>query len=152
MIAGRLISVVVLVMLTFAPMVSSVSAQNSTLTPSLLNNLLGLTARKGNELQLPSWATKPLGLPAGWIGTVVAVPESRVGFYHSFAISKGSDQDIIFTLRAPDSVHLFRTRRDGTLISAAVVNLDATLREGVDMQNELRAELALWDSKFQNVK
>jgi hypothetical protein len=152
MIAGRLISLSVLVMLTFVPTVNSVSAQNSALTPGLLDKLLGLTVRKGNELQLPSWATKPLGIPAGWISISVAVPDSRAGFYHSFSISKGSDQDIIFSLRAPDSVHLFRTRRDGTLISAAVVNLDATLRDGVDTQNELRAELAFWDSTFQNVK
>jgi hypothetical protein len=90
MIAGRLISVAVLVMLTFAPMVSSVSAQNSTLTPSLLNNLLGLTVRKGTDLQLQRWATKPLGLPGGWIGNTVAIPDSRPGFHHGFSVSKGN--------------------------------------------------------------
>jgi hypothetical protein len=53
MMANRLTSLAVLVMLAFATTITCVSAQNSALTPELLSKILGLIAREGIERDIP---------------------------------------------------------------------------------------------------
>jgi hypothetical protein len=158
MIAHRLMSLTVLAMLTFAPTITSASAQNSALTPDLLSKMLGLIARKGTDRPIAAPIANALGLSATgqeWESRQVSGPDSRPGAHHGFALSRGTEKDIALSLLTPDILHAFRARRDGTIVAALTLDLrtgQLIMLSHAEAQKELDAEFAYWTSAFNTAK
>jgi hypothetical protein len=155
---GRFGLLAVLAVLVFMSLVAPASTQSPTLTPDLLNNLLGLVARKSEHLEIPANAANSLGLTAigqSWMSNSIAIPDARPGFHHAFSVSAGSDQDIVFTFRIPDSMYLYSAQRSGKIVSAeiyAVKTGQITMIALMEAQKGLDAEIAFWAAKFQETK
>jgi len=94
---------------------------NSTLTPEFLEKMLKLIAAQGQDRDCPAAFANPLGLGATgqtWADHQAVAYGKTTGFLYGFAVSRGSDQDVLITVRRPKDILAFRSRRDGTLVSA----------------------------------
>jgi hypothetical protein len=151
MMANRLISLAVLAMLAFAPIITPASAQNSALTPELLSRILDLNDTKGTDRDVPALVANGLGLSASgkaWPSRQVAVKDLITLVSHGVVVSRESDQDIIFNRRNSDNFHAFRTQRDGTLVTAVSYDLNTlrlTVLSRAEARQELDVEFAFWD-------
>jgi hypothetical protein len=156
----RLASFIVLAMLAIVSLVTPVSAQNSALTPELLSKLVDLTARKGFDREMPAIIATALGLSAAgqtWPNHQIITPDrENPHVFHAFAVDRGSEQDVLITLRNPnDGIHCFRTHRDGTLVKAVIYDLQAgqiVTPNHAEATKELNAEIAYWASAFADAK
>jgi hypothetical protein len=80
------------------------------------------------------------------------VPDKDIPtFYHAYSVNRGGDQDLLFIFRSPDSVRVFRSRRDGKVLTALIVDLHTKQITAIDpseAQKGLNAEIAYWDYAF----
>jgi hypothetical protein len=147
----RLVSLTLLALLAFVP--TGLRAQNSSMSPDLMSKMLQLIASKGTDREINKYIATALGLTSGgkgWPDRQIASrlstdPQSAT---HGFAVSRGSEQDVVLYKRDPDaSVRLFRARRDGKLVKAGFTTYQGTqvtMRAPADAQKELETELAYW--------
>jgi hypothetical protein len=154
MITNRLASLAVLVMLTLLSLAVPVSAQNSGLTPELLSKMLDLIGRAGTDLDIPARVANPLGLSAtdqAWPSRQIGYHETASGITHSMAVGRGNDQDIAVNSRKPGNIDFYRIRRDGTLATALIYDIQTrqfTERNLDEAQKSLDAEFAFWAGLF----
>jgi hypothetical protein len=96
-------------------------APDRTLRPELLGRLLALIAEKGRDGDLPAAISTALGLvPTAqtWADRQFAVISDVNGEVHAVAVSRGTDQDLVFSSRGEVAITIFRVQRDGTVVSA----------------------------------
>ena len=82
-----------------------------------------------------------------WPDRQVAAYDSRPGFLHGFAVSRGSDKDLANSNRTPDYIHSFRAHRDGKFMTALIYELKTgqiTVRTPAEVHEELDGEFAFW--------
>ncbi len=122
----------------------------SALTPGFIAKVLALMSRHGNDRETPAPFANALGLtPAGesWANRQVAATGQKTQFLHSFAVSRGSDTDILLSVRRPDALLAFRAHRDGTLVSALSYDIKTrqiTLLEPQVAKTRFADECAFW--------
>jgi hypothetical protein len=70
------------------------------------------------------------------------------------AVSRGNDQDIVVSLRKPDNnpdnMYVFRVRRDGTLVTAVIFDIQTrqlTVLNRAEAQKKLEAEILFWNGQ-----
>ena len=119
------------------------------INPAVLAKLLKLIASAGADIDVPVTVAGPLGLGDGkaWPARQFAVHASATGSVHAVALGRGDDQDIVFSVRGPAAVSVFRAHRDGTLVTATNLfegtNQATTLPPG-EAQADFAAEGAFW--------
>jgi hypothetical protein len=92
----------------------------------------------------------PLGLsPAGaaWQTRQLVLKDSANSTMHGFAISRGTDPDIILSRRDAKSVYAFRSSRDGELVSAIMADRSTkqvTLLSRSEAKAEFDSEWKFW--------
>jgi hypothetical protein len=120
----------------------------------LLSKMLDLIARMGTDLDIPARVANPLGLSAtdkGWPSRQIVYQETASGITHSMAIGRGNDQDIAVNSRKADNIDFYRIRRDGTLVTALIYDIQTqqfTERNLAEAQKNLDAEFAFWAGRF----
>ena len=146
----RLSSLAGLVILIFATLIAPVSAQSTTLTPALLSKMLDQIAKEGNDREVPASLANPLGLsPAGkaWPSRESGARNTATKILHAVYAGRGGDENMMLTVGAKEGVHVFRIRRDGTLLGARLFDLQTRQSAElgrVEAQKELEAELVFW--------
>ena len=126
------------------------SVTTSPLTPAVLRKILGIVASRGTDRKFNSRVANALGLGAAGQTLPVrqaVIAERGADVRHGFAVSLGSDQDILISRRLPDAVHFFRAHRDGTVVTALISDLETgriSMRVPSEAQSELDAEFAFW--------
>jgi hypothetical protein len=120
------------------------------ITPEQMAKLLKLLDEKGGDNAFPAVIANPLGLGApgqAYMARTLAAGDPA-GLIRGFAISKGSEQDIVISnVTAGKNAYLYRAHRDGTLV-AAIIGDAATQKviswNVADAQKSYLAEVALW--------
>jgi len=141
-------------------MVTSLEAQTSAtnttsthvpaLTPQLMTKMLQLIAVSGSNRELAAEFAHPLGLTAtgqSWPNRQVASYGIPSNFNHGFAVSRGSDQDVVLSLRTPDTIYVFRSDRHGasaTALSCDVKNGNIITLNFVNARKALDNEIRFW--------
>lgn len=122
---------------------------NQPLSPELLSKLLRLVAVKGTDREATAPFANALGLtPAGqgW-------PDRQIGangadkIVHAFIVSRGTDQDVLLYISRPDSALIFRSQRDGKIVSALSFDKQTsalTIRNPDEAQKDLDSEFVFW--------
>jgi len=124
----------------------------SSLTPEFISRMLTLLSLRGNDHETPARFANALGLtPPGvsWANRQVAAKGQATEFIHSFAVSRGSDTDLLLSVRRPDALLVFRAHRDGTLVSALSYDLKTKQIGPLDpkvARTDLADECAFWAS------
>ena len=129
-------------------------APTTALSPEILGKLLKLMAEKGGNWDVPGWIGKSMGFAvpgATWATRSISFSE-KDGTAHAFVVSRGSEQDLVFTKAAALTskiVYNYRVHRDGTLVAATVTTGDndqyKTL-EPAEAQKSVETELAIWSA------
>lgn len=120
------------------------------LAPELLNKMISFIARKGWDRDVPADEATALGLAAGqsWPLRGVSSPDPDVGDkYHGWAVSRGSDNDLLLAAQQGQIYHFYRITRDGTIIKAIIFNRanhQITMLDSAQAQIEVNAEYAWW--------
>ena len=156
---NRLVSVVIVAMLAFA-LTGSLQAQTSAaatsvpvsaLTPQLMTKMLQLIALRGIDRELAAEFANPLGLTnpgQSWPNRQVASYGVPSKFNHGFAVSRGSDQDIVISLRSPETIYVFRSNRGGKIVAARSCDIknggQITMLDFADAQKALDNEIRFW--------
>lgn len=145
----RLLSLAVLAVLSFAA-AATVQAQNSVVTPELINKIQKLAAEQGVDRTVNASFENPLGLTArnqDWLSRHIGANDPA-GASHSVDFSRGNDKDIIVYVRAGSegNTQIFRARRDGLIVKAFTLNAARQLqaRDAKAAQKELDAEFGFW--------
>ena len=126
------------------------------INPAVLAKLLKLIASAGADIDVPASVAGPLGLGEGkaWPARQFAVQASATGSVHAVALGRSDDQDIVFSVRGPAAVSVFRAHRDGTLVTATNLfegtNQSAALPPG-EAQADFAAEGAFWAANVDSV-
>jgi hypothetical protein len=119
---------------------------DSTLSPEFMAKMLKLNSRDGVDREVPPIYASPLGL--AYPGKTYPTHQDSFkqlsnGFSHAFAVNRGTDQDVIFSVLRPDVVLVFRVHRDGTIVAAvhaerktAVITARTTAEAQADFANE----------------
>jgi hypothetical protein len=128
---SRLIPLVVLAAASVAPAASRAQAASTpapaaassgrAVTPDMLATMIKLSASIGMDSQLPAPIAAALGFSTAgqpWPDRQFAVQSNATGTVHAVALSRGSDPDIVLSVRGPAAISVFRVRRDGALVSA----------------------------------
>jgi hypothetical protein len=133
---------------TAAPPASLPAASGPVFNAEVMNKVLQLISSKGKDGTVSPAIASTLGLTSGetWLDHKVAViaPDKM---NHGFAISRGADQDVVLYVRYPDTVHIFRAHRDGTLVAALTYNNQTqaiVVLPIAEAQAEHASELAIW--------
>jgi len=124
------------------------------LAPEVLAKVLNLISLVGSDRDLPAPIAGSLGLAVSgqpWPDRQFAVQWTPTRTLHAVAISRGADPDLIFSVRGPAAVTIFRTHRDGTLVSAT--NFFMQTNQAVPLRpDEARAgfaaERAFWTNNI----
>ena len=96
-------------------------ATKSPINPDMLARILKIISSAGHDGELPASIAGPLGLtnPAqAWPDRQFAVQGNETGAVHAIAISRAADSDLVFSVRRPAAISIFRAHRDGTLVDA----------------------------------
>ena len=96
-------------------------ATKSPVTPDMLARILKFIASAGHDGELPATIAGPLGLATAaqaWPDRQFAVQGDETGTVHAIAISRAADSDLVFSVRGPAAITVFRAHRDGTLVDA----------------------------------
>ena len=124
------------------------------LTPELLGRLLDLIARRGTDYETPALVSNAVGFSATghtWRNRQVNTPDSRPGCSHCFAIDRGGEKDLAIVFRTPDDIKIYRTERNGKIVSAVIYDSKTrqiTMRDPVEAQAEVNAEFVFWATAF----
>jgi hypothetical protein len=116
----------------------------------LLGKVLPLIASGGTDREVAPVFASPLGLsPAGaaWQTRQLVLKDSANSTMHGFAISRGTDPDIILSRRDAKSVYAFRSSRDGELVSAIMADRSTkqvTLLSRSEAKAEFDSEWKFW--------
>lgn len=105
---------------SLAPLTQNPSVASS-LTPEFISRMLTLMSLRGSDHEIPAPFANALGLtPAGesWLNRQVAAKGQATEFLHGFAVSRGSDTDLVLSVRNPDALLVFRAHREGALLGA----------------------------------
>ena len=147
----RLTAIIAVALVLTAPLIASSPAAQTTLpnraATALTPDVLG---KRGHDRETPAIISNALGLTATnqtWPSREVAALDDRPHYLHGFAINRGDDRDIAFSIRSPNSIRAFRVHRDGQLVSALVEDLrtgQVTVRSPAEAQADLDIELAFW--------
>lgn len=119
------------------------------ITPVLRGKMLQLITKAGQDRDIPAPISSALGLtPAGtaWPDYQLAI-RSNGETVHAIAFSRGTDKNVVLTVRGPAAITVFRARPDGTLGSAVnlFVKTNQTLPLPVgEAQAQFADELAFW--------
>lgn len=130
------------------------SAADGPLAPDLLGKMLKLISLMGSDRDIPAAIAGSLGLEGAgrsWPDRQFAVQWNPTRTLHAVAIGRGGDQDLIFSVRGPAAVSVFRTHRDGTLVSAVnffMQTNQAVLLSPADARAGLAAERAFWTTNI----
>jgi hypothetical protein len=150
MIADRLTSLAVLVMLAFALMIP-VSAQDSVLAPELLSKMLDDIARHGVDRVVPASFADRLGLTVagqGWPSRQIGANKINSDIEHAVYVNRGSDKDLLLTVTGRETIECYRIRRDGILVIAMAYDNQTrqfTMRDQqAGAQKDLEYELKFW--------
>ncbi len=119
------------------------------LTSELLSRMLRANTLRGNDTVNPAAFANTLGLGAAgkdWPDRQLNV-NGTSEILHGFAVSLGTDPDILIYTSRPDSIHVFRSTRDGKAVTALVYDRKTntiTMRAAGDVQPELEDEFGFW--------
>jgi hypothetical protein len=120
------------------------------LTPDLLSKLLRLNTLKGTERVVPAPFANALGLGKpgqGWPDHDIGITFASDNLTHGFAVSRGTDQDVLISVRYPESIRTIRSTRDGKAVAGLVYDHTTnliTLMPIDQAQTGLDAEFAFW--------
>lgn len=132
-----------------APAATAAPSPGAMLTPALLAKVLRLIDLRGVEREVPPNYANALGMTASgaaWPDRQQAATQGTV--LHGFAVSRGTDQDVVVSVRDQAELRVFRVRRDGGMVVAAcIVDLgdgDITMRAPAEAQAQLDEEMRFW--------
>jgi hypothetical protein len=142
-------------MLAFASLAAPAFAQDSALSPDVLNKIMKFIAEKGGHQEIPAVLSSALGLtdsghtwPTNSIVLAHTVDGHVVpGFKHGFSFSSEGQQDIVIIERDSDQIRAYRTQRDGKLVTAIMYDVKAhqvTVRSRAEAQRGLNTEITYW--------
>lgn len=149
----RLILSTPLLLAAFLPMAAGgqTSAPPPPRMPSaVIDKLLKLIAAAGVDTALPAPVAAALGLASAgqpWPDRQFAVKSTEEGSLHAVAIHRGADPDMVFSMRGPAAISIFRVRRDGTLAGATAYFSDTHLTASLPLaqsQADFAAEATFW--------
>ncbi len=130
------------------------------LSPAVRDKVLDLIAQFGMDRELPAMLANPLGLSATgqtWPYRQVRStlePGKQSGPAHWFTINSGSQPDLMLVSLAGNTVLMFRTNRDGQLMSAISYDRDTkrvSTRTHAEAQPDLYAELSYWARNIDSI-
>ena len=131
------------------PPAAAVPSPGAMLTPALLGKVLRLIDLRGVEREVPPNYANALGMTASgqaWPDRQQAATQGKV--LHGFAVSRGTDQDVVISVRDDVELRVFRVRRDGGMVvTACIVDLgdgDITMRAPAEAQAQLDEEMRFW--------
>jgi hypothetical protein len=125
------------------------SAPASALTPEIMKKMLQLIAAKGTDREAVAAYANPLGLTAagqGWPDRQISAKGNDI-VIHGFAVSRGSDQDLLLYSNTPTIVHIYRANRNGKIVTALLLDKSAgqiITRAPAEAQSDLDAEFVYW--------
>jgi tetratricopeptide (TPR) repeat protein len=131
-------------------------AQNSGLTPELLNKMVKLAAEQGSDKVIDAAFATPLGLTVNqaWPSRRLTTKDQH-GDLHTLDLNRGTEKDIVIYSRPPGGIFkLFRARRDGTIVKAFYLVLDTkqfTARGIQEAQKDFEAEIAYWAASVERL-
>jgi hypothetical protein len=119
--------------------------------------MLQLITKAGRDRDIPAPISSALGLTAAgtaWPDYQFAVRGNGSGAVHAIAFSRGTDKDVILTVRGPAAITVFRARPDGTLGTAVNVfvqtNQTLPLPAG-EARAQFADEVAFWAANIDTV-
>jgi hypothetical protein len=116
----------------------------------VIEKLLKLIAAAGVDTALPAPVAAALGLATGgqpWPDRQFAVQSTDSGALHAAAVHRGAEPDMVFSVRGPAAISIFRVRRDGTLVSATAFFSDTHLTASLPLtqsEADFAAEGGFW--------
>jgi len=149
----RLILTAALALAPLAPVAAT--AQTATparpgVQPAVIDKLLKLIAAMGVDTDLPAAVAAALDLSANgqpWPDRQFAVQAAQDGALHAVGVSRGAEPDIVFSVRGPAAISIFRVHRDGTLVGATAYFSDTRLTASLPLaqsQADFSAEGVFW--------
>ena len=123
------------------------------LSPAVRDQVLDLIAGFGIDRDLPPIIANALGLSASGQTWPYKEMDSEVdlgkssGSRHIFAINRGAAPDLVIALRTGNAMLVFRTRRDGQVVTALSWDTSAAgvvMRTPAEAQADLNAEFSYW--------
>ncbi len=120
------------------------------LTPEVMDKMLKLIAAHGTNRETAEALAGALGLAdpgKSWPNRQMEIEDAKYHYSHGFAVSRGSDQDILLSRRTKDSIYAFRAHRDGKVVKALIANFKTgkiTMRDPAEAQADFGAECSLW--------
>ena len=138
--------------LTLAALPGALNAQTPPrgFTPILLEKLLKLIAALGVDTSVPAPVASALGLSSDgqpWPVRQFAVQSTAEGTLHAVAIHRGEQLDLVFSTRGPAAISIFRTHRDGVLVTATDYFSQTHLTASPPLtqsQTDFAAEATFW--------
>jgi len=145
--ANRLASLVAIVSLWLV-VPSTSQAQNSGLTPELMNRMVKLAADKGGNKVINAVIATSLGLTVNqdWSSRGLAAND-RSGNIHTYDLSRGNDKEFLVYVQPPGgAVQVFHSRSDGVLVRAITILPDGEIkvRNVAEAQKDFEAEIDYW--------
>ena len=123
------------------------------LSPAVRDRVLDFIAGFGIDRDLPPIIANALGLSASGQTWPYKEMDSEVdlgkssGSRHIFAINRGAAPDLVIALRTGNAMLVFRTRRDGQVVTALSWDTSAAgvvMRTPAEAQADLNAEFSYW--------
>ena len=127
------------------------------LAPQLLCKMLPYIASNGVDRELAAVFANPLGLStagATWSYRGIGIHHPDAEHIYGFGISRGADPDVLLSHRMPDSIHVFRANRDGTVIKAltfSVATKQVTMINPTEAQAEFDTDWNLWSDEIDDL-
>jgi len=124
------------------------------LTPAFMEKMLKLISAQGQDRECPSQFANALGLSAPgktWADRQVVADGKSTGFVYGFAVSRGSEQDLLITVRQPAALLAFRAHRDGTIVSAFSFDAQSqkfSIRTPLEAQAPFAKVCAFWQANI----
>jgi hypothetical protein len=146
----RLILIAALALAPLAATGQTATPARPAVQPAVIAKLLKLIAAMGVDTDLPAPVAAALGLSANgqpWPDRQFAVQAAQEGSLHAVAIPRGGEPDMIFSVRGPAAISIFRAHRDGVLVGATAYFSDTHLTASLPLaqsQADFVAEGSFW--------
>jgi hypothetical protein len=121
----------------------------SALSPTLMSKMLEVILHSGRDSSMAANIASALGITAAgepWLDHEITVTATD-GHKHQFAVSRGTDQDIVIACVYPDKILAYRVHRDGRVVAALAHDIKSkenTVRAPVETQAEAESEFKMW--------
>ncbi len=96
-------------------------AAKGAMNPVVLAKLMSLIGRAGHDTDLPGPIVAALGLPntgQSWPDRQFAVQSHDPEALHAVALGQGEGADVVFSVKGPAAISIFRADRHGALLGA----------------------------------